>query len=726
MLRKNKKVLISLSIACSLLLSQAAIAETAESTSSSASVYEEIDQIKPITSKNKAIEIIKGFKFAEGLKMSEIRLENSREFNQPVWKMDFYSPDYPTEWGVSISGNTGELLNYYFYQRTNSKKNIINVSKKKAKEAADKFLADYIKPGTGSLEYLGSNSYPISGGITVLPKYQFTYALKVNGIRTSNINYTVSIDATNGKVTNFSSPYGYVKETKYPSTEGVKDQNQLRDKYISLLGMQLQYRITYGDNYIPKARIDYIPTMAGWLNAKTLDSVDADYITYYGNVSSLTNKYAPINPDAKVEKKEINENKAIEIIKNAKVYVESLCDFKFNGNPNLTRSPMDKEFFSGYSLMTDNKNYSLYMSLNLSTGNITGLDFTYQNFDSNKSNGKEALEKVNYNDAKKISDGIIKKLFAKQFGVFSDNNQQPSASNAAVKQQKNHIFQYVRYENGIPTDNSISACIDKETGKPSSVSMRWNDIEFPKADNIISTQAAKEALLNYVQLSLEYYTPNINRTEALDTPEEAVIVFKPNDGAMNTFIDAGTGKIIDYYGTSVQVPYVDENHWAADNIDMLQAQGVIINSISKCDESLSRQDAVKMFSQVMRIMGIQYLDVESLKKDSFSDVNKENEYYKYIETTVQNGIIKATGKKFNGTQKITKGEYIIMLLDMLGYKEIAKNNKLSSNSDINAYILKCKSLDILPVKPGNKFNYKETITFAEAAYSLQKALKFYK
>ncbi|MDF2986114.1 MAG: hypothetical protein K0R50_1624 [Eubacterium sp.] len=67
-----------------------------------------------------------------------------------------------------------------------------------------------------------------------------------------------------------------------------------------------------------------------------------------------------------------------------------------------------------------------------------------------------------------------------------------------------------------------------------------------------------------------------------------------------------------------------------------------------------------------------------------------------------------------------------MLLDMLGYNEIAKNNKLSSNSDINAYILKCKSLDILPVKPGNKFNYKETITFAEAAYSLQKALKFYK
>ena len=296
--------------------------------------------------------------------------------------------------GVSISANTGELLDYYSYQQTNSKKHIINVTKKKAKETADKFLADYIKPGTLDLEYSGSNPYPISGGITGLPEYLFTYALKINGIRTGNINYTVSIDAANGKVTKFTSPlYKYIKETKYPSTGGVKDKNQLREKYSSLLGMQPHYLIT-GGYKSRKARLIYIPATAGWLNAKTMDSVDSDYITYYGNAASLNNKYAPINPDAMVENKEINEKAAMEILNNAKVDLESLYGFKFGDIPNLSsRSTKDKEFFSGYQLETDNKDYSLSMSLNLSTGNITELVFTYVNFYSNNQTKKKCRKR---------------------------------------------------------------------------------------------------------------------------------------------------------------------------------------------------------------------------------------------------------------------------------------------------------------------------------------------
>ena len=98
MFKTKKKMLISLSIACSLLLSQAAIAETADSASPSTSAYEWTSQIKTNISKDQAIKIIKGFKFSKGLKMSDIRLEDITEYNQPVWKMDFYSPGYPTEW----------------------------------------------------------------------------------------------------------------------------------------------------------------------------------------------------------------------------------------------------------------------------------------------------------------------------------------------------------------------------------------------------------------------------------------------------------------------------------------------------------------------------------------------------------------------------------------------------------------------------------------------------
>lgn len=66
---------------------------------------------------------------------------------------------------------------------------------------------------------------------------------------------------------------------------------------------------------------------------------------------------------------------------------------------------------------------------------------------------------------------------------------------------------------------------------------------------------------------------------------------------------------------------------------------------------------------------------------------------------------------------------------MLGYKEIAQHSELFINSTTStneSYISICKALDILPVKIGDTFNAEDTLTFAEAAYSLQKALKYFR
>jgi len=735
MARMKIKALIALSISCSLLLSQIAMAETVGSTATATMAVsaQEVqknqqDEIKTKISKDEAIKIIKAFKFAEGYDMSNISLDNNSGLNQPIWRIDLYTQQYFSNCSVSISANTGELVNYYSYQQQPSKKNIVTINKKKAKEIADKFLADYVKTDTKSLEFIPNqyNTYERTGGIYEIPQYNFTYSLKVNGIITSNVNYNISINASNGTVTNFYSPYEYLKETNYPSMDGVKDLAQLKDKYISLLDMQLQYMIAYTNDNKPKVNLAYIPTISGLLNAKTMVTVD-DYLdSYYGNVFSQSIKYTPINPDAKVEKKEITEESALEIIKNAKVYIENLVEFKFEDNQNMSvrMNTTDKETSRNYNFRDGNKNYRLSMSLNLNTGNITSLSFNQHYINGNNVNQKEVLEKVNYKDAKKISDEIIKNLFVKQYGIFSDNNKEPDFSKELVKLNTNHNFQYARYENGIPTGNVISISINRETGKLSQIYMSWNDLDFPKVDNVISEEAAKETYLKDAEFGLEYYTPYMSNTGTLDKTEESVIVFKPNNSTMNKFIDAGTGKIIDYTGLPIQVPYVDEKHWAANSIEMLEAQGVSIKSITNYDEKLSKQDVVKMLSQ---IMGTQYFNAANpQKKDSFSDIKKENEYYKYIESAVENDIIKATGKDFNGTQKITKGEYIVMLLDMLGYKEIAKHEELFSKSDSDTYVTICKALDILPVKTGDKFSSKETLTFAEAAYSLQKALKYFR
>ncbi len=730
MARKKMKALIVLSISFSLLLSQAAMAETSSTSSSSsaaasttvAAQSNQQEEIKTKISKDEAVKIIKALDLTKGYDMSSISLDNNSGLNQPIWRMELNTAQYTSNCSVSISANTGELLNYYSYQQQYSKKNIVTINKKKAKEIADKFISDYIKTDSKSLEFVPNqnNLYEKTAGVYEIPQYDFTYALKVNGIITSNAGYNVSVNAANGKVTSFYSPYDYIKETKYPSADGVKDLAQLKIKYISLLNMQLQYVTTY-DNNKEKIILVYVPTTAGMLNAKTMETEDSN--DYYGYGLSQTAKYAPIIPGAKVENKAITEENALEIIKNAKAYIENLVGLKFGDSQNTSvrMDTTNNEISRFYRIMDGNQNYYLSISLNLNTGNITNLSFHQYYMNGNNEKQKVVTEKVNYKDAKKTSDEIIKNLFVKQYGVYSDNNKEPDSSKEFIKQQQDHNFNYTRYENGVPTSNSINLSINKETGKLSQVNIYWNDLDFPKADKVVDAKAAKETYLKNAEFGLEYYTPYFVTNGNMNTAGESVIVYKPKTNTLYQYIDANTGKLIDYAGKPMQVPFVDEKHWAANNIEMLEAQGVSIKSISNYDEKLSKQDAVKMLSQ---IMGTQFFNAESQNTNSFSDINKDNEYYKYIECAVQNGIINATGKSFNGTAKITKGEYIVMLLDMLGYKEIVKHDELFTKSESNTYISICKALDILPVKTGDKFNAADNITFAEAAYSLQKSLKY--
>lgn len=738
MFEKKLKAILVLSISFSLLLTQVAIAASVTATEgvtvtkvivNAGELKQPVEvkkqeEIKTKISKDEAIKIVKSFKFCEGYDISNIYLENNQNTSKPIWRIELSATQYNPNASVSISADTGELVNYNSWTYQAYKKNIATITKKQAQEKVDKFFKDYVTTDTKSLEYVpGFNyAYEKMGGIYEVPQYQFVYALKVNGIIRSDANYNISVNASNGEIMNFNSPFEYLKDVKYPSTEGVKSLAQLKDKYISLLKMQLQYSITY-DADKPKVYLSYIPT-AGLLNAKTMEPIS----DYTGNGISQTIKYSPIDPNMKVKNEEITEAKAEEMMQEAKLYIENLIGIKFEDKQSMVRmSNKENTVSREFDLRTDNQIYGVSISLNLSSGNIINLSYYQYSNNYEKEKAKVFTKKVTYKDAKKKSDEIIKALFKKQYSTFSDNNQESDSLNEVNKLQPTHNFNYIRVENGIPVGNSISVNIDKETGKPTQIYMNWLDLDFPK-HNVISEKNAKEAYLKDIKFGLEFYTPYIYSNGGMDRTGETVIVFKPSNNDIYRYISAENGEIVDYSGKQIKRTIPDENHWAANSIELLETQGIIMKNILSYDQKLSRQDAVKMLSLIMGLQN--YVNIQTKKKDSFSDIDNSNEYYKYVESAVQNGIIQATGSSFKGTQEITKEEFIVMLIDMLGYKEIAKHSELFTySSEINVnerYISICKALDILPVKSGDTFNAMDTITFAEAADSLYKALKYYR
>ncbi len=750
MLKRKIKVIMALSMSFCILASQTAMAASYSASSYSRSESAEVivnaipatevfikspekevkkEEIKTKISREEAQKIAKSFDFSDGYEISYINLEKPGGDSQAVWRIELNSSSksqYMSNISISISADTGELLNYYNWQYTNNKKNIAVINKKQAQEIADKFMKDYAKIDAKDL-VLNNNYgsvYEKSNGIYEVPSYNFSYGVKVNGILAGEMMYSVQISASTGKVLNFSTPYAYTKPIKYPSADGVKDEVQLKNKFAELLKMQMMYMITY-DNNKPKASLVYYPYFPGVLNAKTLES----YIeTYPGYTGKLSDNKEQINPSIKPDNKAITEAEAEKIMIAIKKEVEDLTGVKFE----------DQQIRSNYSFTTDeinksynvsilNTNYGFNITVSLATGNITGFSYYSYNLKNSTVDGiqkqQEVKENVNYKNAKKISDELIKKLFQKQYGLFSDVNLEPD-NNEFLKTQQNHQFVYIKYENGITANNTISVSIDKETGKPTQIYMSWSDMDYPEPDKIISQEKAKEIYLKEAKFDLAYYTPFTYSKDGTATRmPEGLIIYRPDNITASKYIDAFTGELTDFSGVKLQDKYVNESHWAANSIEMLGVQGILLSNVTDYDMKLTRQDAVKMLALTV---GIQPFNYEYPGKESFPDVKKENPYFSYVESAVSSNIIAVTGNKFDGGKIITKQEFTVMLLNTLGYKELLKHSGLFAASGRDIYYNICDALDILPVKPGETYKSTDELTFAEAAYSLQRALKYFR
>ncbi len=743
MFGKKVKTLAAISISCCLFASQAVIAaedvtkqgsytnsqyQTGDSkTESSATeqiTTENKNNIKTKISLEEAKKIVKAFKFTKGYEISNVYLENDVGLTQPVYRIELSGGEINSNINVSISANSGELISYNSWQTYYSnKKNLATITKRQAKEAADKFIKDYITVNGKTLELIPDTIYPYyekMNGIYEVPQYNFNYALKVNGILVSDYSYYITVNGTDGQISNFYSPYSNTSDTNYPSADGVKDSVALKNKYNELLQMQLQYMGTYDGN-TPKQYLVYIPVIPGMLNAKTLEtSSDLAYSSY---MQLLKNN--PLAVDFKVVNKKISDEEAQKAAENIKLYIEKLVGIKFNNDSTrfiqLASSGKDTTRSYYYSL-NDKKNHGLSVSINLSTGNIVNLSY-YQYEINNQNQQTKVNEKVTFDEAKKASDEIIKNIFPKQYGAYSDNNKEYQANLPDLKEQPTHQLIYPRFENDIMTNDSINVFIDKETGKLSQIYFNWSDVEYPKPQNVISSEKAKELYMKNSEFELVYYTPYENKNGTAVKSGNSLIIYRPTNLTSSRYIDAEKGIVVDYNGKPIEQRYTNENHWAAANIEMLESQGIVLNNITNYDVKLTRQDAVKMLSLVSGLLNYNY---NEKTKGKFPDLPNDNEYFKYVESAVASKIIEATGKNFNGKQNITKQEFIDMLINVLGYQDIVKHPELFAKKDSDAKVALCMALDILPVKPGENFNAQDEITYAEAAYSLQKSLKYFR
>lgn len=707
------------------------------------------------------------------LEIAKTILENASEFEsnniylnpgyggmKTFWSINFYSKSVPgANAYVNVDADSGEVTGYNIWYNTYGQQNYVaKYTRDEAVVFADDFLKNRIKYDMTGYELQPEDPYANAykmGGVREMFTYNFSYARKLNGILLPSDTVYISVDGTNGRVISFNRNSTTVDLSKLPSAENVLPVDKALEKYKASVNFSLQYITQYQDSLYgiapkPKLLLAYVPTYYSDL----LDAVKGGLINYDGSEMTVNPDQSVVNPvrlnpDAVLSvASPKTETEARTIAEEYRKTAEQLLGVKFDdvNNNQQVYGPQNDSWMFNWNKNVATTNYYFNLSVNKTTGRITNMGFgkyeyTYEKMMTPDQKPHEVKEKVTWSMGREKALEAVKTLAPDQYGFYSDQNlKEPVFTEEVKKTMREYYYNFTRVENGILfRDNTMGVNIDRETGEVKSFYMNWTDADFPQTSGIVTRDSAMARYFDGLEARLQYFQKSSydQSSQMQKTDPVPVLIYsfvrKGYSYGGGMYVDASTGKLLDYSGREVKPvegaaqPQLEEN-WAKRSVQLLIAQGVIKNPYIDYDTELTRAEAVKMVSLAM---GNQYYyDYNLAQTQSYTDVPKENEYFPYVENAVRQGII-AKGAEFNGEEKITKEEFAVLLTNMTGYADLAGKTSIFKVEGLNVtdpanagYVAICSALDFLPVKPGGTFAGSGTLTLTEAASALYKALSY--
>jgi hypothetical protein len=353
----------------------------------------------------------------------------------------------------------------------------------------------------------------------------------------------------------------------------------------------------------------------------------------------------------------------------------------------------------------------------------------------------EIKEKVNWKQGKEEALKLLKQIMPDQYGFYADLNVEPTLDAETKKYMREYNYGFTRVVNGLLfRDNTINVSIERETGKLLNFNLNWSDVEFPKVDKVVDREDALKKYFEGTEAKLSYFmgtTYDKMTGQPKQTTDTILIYTFTSKGYMygSLMVDAVSGKLIDWSGREFKLEAATgelalADHWAKRSMELLIAQGIVKNPYVEYTAGVTRGEAVKMLTLSR---GMWYYDPMQAIEPSFTDLTKDSDYLTYVEAALRNKILTEKGGEFKAAEILTKEEFVKLLVNMMGYADVAKHSEMFTLSGVEnvseamkGYVAVCKALDVLPVESGKTFDGKASLTYAEAAFALYKALSFIK
>lgn len=661
---------------------------------------------------------------------------NSRQ----TWSLNWRAPgDTGGSFMAQVDVSNGEIINIGSWKpvKPNSGQYVTNYSYNQAKEIGEKLVNKILSDRISELELIPENTRVIPISDYGLVSYSVQWKRVVDGVSCPSNGVTVQVSGNDGTISGYT--LNWSKEN-FPSTQGVIGEVKAREVFEKNKLLELQYFMSPMIRPMPRSASDPSKAQAkliyqlsnssfnGIIDAKTGEPLklnpgewlsSEEMMDSKGGLGGAASKSAVAQPLTPEEQKEIEKSaqlitqeQAIEALKKWLEIPEGLT----LRNVNLgTEGGFNQNRVWSFDWNSDqaSKEGFQYISgrVDAVTGEVLGYNAspTYQ--------GAEKPQTMDRSSAKVLAEEFLKKIQPGRSQEVKFLDTLVMGQHYPVDQVMQE-FQYQRIVNGVVfPGNGFSISVDTVTKKVIGFNMTWWTIEFPAVSEAMGQNQAHDTFFASRPLTLKYVQLYKN-----GQPGEIRLVYQPkieNPLTVSNSMDAKTGKFLDWQGNPLSElprPYTFKDisgNFAEKEISLLGQAGVFgeYGDQFKPDENIT---VVSMLRAMLMAKNGAWMN-PPLKDDEVLKQANEQGWWKE-DLGAGEGISRELQTKL-----IVRMLQLEKIAQLEGLFQAPYEDSSSFNSGSLGYIALAKGLGVIKID-GTKFEPTRTVTRAEAAYAILKAL----
>ena len=485
--------------------------------------------------------------------------------DSPRWYLSWRSPKEGPGWGemsVTVDAKTGEVLSMWLWvdDRT-PRPRLPKFSRTEAERAAREFAA-------ARQPKFNETRLSIRADVPDLPdeyRHSFYFERLVNGIPFPENGIRVVVDSNTLKVMQYEFRW---EDLSFPKPDNLIGLEDARGKLLEKAAPRLVYFRPYpeGDEVRPVILVYQTERTSRYgVDAATGDLID--FGLYFGGPGGAGDSQmrSPAKKElSPAEEKEVKEVQGVlpqdEAKSRAESYVEIPDDYVLQ-NAGLYRDseyPERRQWRFEWSTKEDpgkarKKGGSVSVSLEAKSGEL--LSFRIYEWDQ-EAYGKEPEVRFSEDQARAIAEGYLKRLQPERFSSCKLGEPERPRPLGDEKPRE-YSFKFERYVDGVPfPQQGFTVEVNSTTGKVTSYNMAWTDLEFPKAEGIISQEQASQLYFKANEFFLCYARPLDPRFDGAPYRKATVkLVYRTLSQKpaweREQMIDAKSGRFVDWRGNPI-------------------------------------------------------------------------------------------------------------------------------------------------------------------------------